>query len=554
MRDADLDAVLLIAAFEEADVEGELLPLANRRRASQQAREALEPGGSRESGGSGGAAPGRAASESPQAQEALLVERARALLPELQARVPLVSRVLAASRLGGWVTPLTLVGALLLGLSTNALGPHQLVNVLSQPLLLLLTWNLAVYVWLAVASWRAGGVPREILVGGPVVQGTARVELGAGVGGGSVAGGGASSRLQVSARPDSTLTRLAHGWLARLGGRQAAARIGRQGTVATALLKFSAAAGRARALLLAARLRRLLHLGSALLVLGTVAGMYVRGLLLLYRATWESTFLHAPQVQALLDVVLWPAAAVLGVSVPDVAPLERPATGDAALWIHLHALDALLLVLLPRALLALAETRRIRRLQRALRLDLEAPAFRRHLLAVRGQGSRIDVLAYGLQLPPRTRDALVELLHDALGARAEVRVPESLTYGAEVSELPALDAEAARLVLFPLAQSPEAEVHGRFLGELLARQPAGRPLVVLVDEGDYAERVGDGARRRDERRRAWERVLAEAGVPLVHAALERPADAGTVEALLAALRAGGARTLAPAPEARAAAR
>ena len=53
-----------------------------------------------------------------------------------------------------------------------------------------------------------------------------------------------------------------------------------------------------------ARMALVLHFSAAALALGLMAGLYLRGLVLDYRAGWQSTFLQAPAVQALLDTLL----------------------------------------------------------------------------------------------------------------------------------------------------------------------------------------------------------------------------------------------------------
>ena len=68
-----------------------------------------------------------------------------------------------------------------------------------------------------------------------------------------------------------------------------------------------------------ARAGSVLHLAAAALALGLVAGMYLRGLVLDYRAGWQSTFLEPPRVTSFLSTVLAPAAKVSGVALPDEA-------------------------------------------------------------------------------------------------------------------------------------------------------------------------------------------------------------------------------------------
>ncbi len=123
----------------------------------------------------------------------------------------------------------------------------------------------------------------------------------------------------------------------------------------------------------------LLHAAAAALGLGLIAGLYLRGLVLDYRAGWESTFLDAPTVQSLLETLLWPARVLTGIAMPAVAPLQlapgAPAQASAAPWIHLYGATLLLAVVLPRALLALWAATRARWQARHIKLPLDTPYF-----------------------------------------------------------------------------------------------------------------------------------------------------------------------------------
>ena len=79
---------------------------------------------------------------------------------------------------------------------------------------------------------------------------------------------------------------------------------------------MAAGVGRVRAELVApaaplatARIALCLHAAAATLALGLMGGMYLRGLVLDYRAGWQSTFLQADTVQAVLSTALAPATA-----------------------------------------------------------------------------------------------------------------------------------------------------------------------------------------------------------------------------------------------------
>jgi hypothetical protein len=139
---------------------------------------------------------------------------------------------------------------------------------------------------------------------------------------------------------------------------------------------------------------------------------------------------------------------------------------------------------------------------------------------------------------------LSELLHDVFGARADVRWHDPLEYGAEADE--ALAALVGRrpgeadgrqwcfVLLLPLAQPPETEVHGRLVSELEGRLGERESLLVVVDGASYRARLGEDSPRLVERRRAWDRVLKEAGPPAVHVDLGQPVPDEAVASLASA--------------------
>lgn len=487
-----LARVLLVQACEESDPAQSFVPQREREAASREARAAAEQG------------PGQ-----PVDARRFVAARAERLADRLAERNAALRTALALLRLRipGWPV---LLGTLAAGFAADALGGERRINLLAFPLLALLAWNLAMY---------------ALQIAAPLLG---RREPSAGL-------------ARAAAR--------AAGWLARR--RIAGAAPADTRWLTTSLRRFAALWSGAGAPILAARLRRLLHLGALGFAAGIVAGMYVRGLAFEYRASWESTFLGAPQVAGVLGVVLGPAAALLDalrplaqvsaaglLEEPSIAALRAPGDGPAATWIHLWALTAGAAIGLPRAFLALREGRRARRLAAGLVPPLDEPYFLRLLADDRGLGVRVEVLPYSHRLAPASHDALLELLHELFGNRSRIEVRAALEYGAEAPPAPADAAPHARVIVFNLAQPPEEEVHGAFLTALRSAQgDAERPpaLLLLLDEEPYRARVADsGVDRLAQRRRAWERVARAADLRF---ATLRALDGADADAVLREARA-----------------
>jgi hypothetical protein len=505
VREGELARLLLVQACEEGDPEARFVSRAEREQA------------------------GGAAAHAADDLERFLALRAARLAAPLAARWTPFRLALRVARLGV-PTPAVVGAALLLGLAADRLGGGRHINLLAFPLLGLLGWNLAVYAALALAPLarrvRRAGAPEPGVAGALARWGVWAVSPERPW---MAAGPAEETRWVVAA-----LRRFLALWLARAGG------------------------------LLRARARALLHLGAAALAGGTVLGMYLRGLAFEYRATWESTFLGAGAVHWLLAALLGPAARVLDTLAPAAGwrealrpeALERlraPADGEAAVWIHLWAVTLALAVVAPRLLLAWTERRRASRLEAALAPSRDDPYVLRILAPSRGAGLRVEVIPYGYRPGAGAAARVGELLLALFGSRAVLRVAAPIAYSGDVPALaggdgvPREEAELRVVVVFSLAQSPEPDVQGAFLETLkqsLERRGSPSPgaLLVLLDEEPYRARLGAASARVAERRRAWERLAAECGLPAVAV----PGEPVEADQALAAARAA----LRPAGEAR----
>lgn len=455
LPEEDARTLLLVQAVEEADPDGVLL--SPQARAAATRRVFDDPAGSAD-------------------DSVRLRTRALVLRDDLRHEAPALERLLHPPRWRGPVVAVAVAAAATSGALTNALGPARHVSVLAFPLAGILAWNLLVYAAL-------------------VARAAAR----------------ARRRRPATGRLARAGGWLEGAWLAGLARRLGVA--ARSAVVADAVRGFGRLWLPTAAPLIAARVQVVLHFAALAVALGALAGMYVSGIALEYRATWESTWLDARAVQRYLDALLGPAARVLGTPVPDVVPLRGPAgEGPAAPWIHLWATTLVLAVVIPRAALALLEAAIAGRMARGLPVPLDAGYARRALHSGRGAATRVEVVYYSCALDTALRERLHRALQEEAGARAAIRDGARLEYGdsAERVALPESPAPPGLLVLvFPLAQTPEAEVHGEFIERLRERvDRAGWELRVVLEVATYRRRVGSEDRVR-ERRATWGRLLRD---------------------------------------------
>jgi Protein of unknown function (DUF2868) len=394
-----------------------------------------------------------------------------------------------------------LMAALGLGLLADSIGAGQRINLLAPPVWTLVAWNLAVYLWLI---------------------------------------GAAVAALLGRRRAPGPLRR----WVRRLLGKRGEAASGAAAPAdagRAALLAFGTAWARLGAPLAGHRSAALLHSGAAALGLGVMLAMYLRGLVLDYRADWQSTFLQADTVHAVLSTLLAPALALTGIGLPDAATLEqlRAIPGQdvpgapAAPWIHLYAVTLLLFVVGPRALLALAAGWRARAIAQRFPLPLNEPYFQRLLRQQRGGTTEVLVLPYAHTPPPQSTLGLHAVLARLYGDGLQIHVLPTVAFGDEEAA-PAPPAAAAAphalFALFDLASTPEPESHGRFMQTLAARGGA----TMLVDEAAFRRRFGAESERVQQRRQAWRQWAASFGATPVFVDLHAPDLAAAEQALQAA--------------------
>ena len=443
--------------------------------------------------------------------EGFIARRAHHAMQRLAPREPAAAQWLAR-RLwqSRWVAWAVLAG-LILGMLADSIGSSQRINLLAPPLWAVLAWNAVVYL-LLLGHALARLLMRPTRPGSLVLLTQRLLRFGRSLPGfGSV-----SASASGSARALQTFASL---WL------------------------------RASASLSAARASTLLHAAAAALALGLIAGMYLRGLVLDYRASWESTFLSAETAHAALAFVLAPAAALSGIALPDTATFEAlrgvhggadvatAAGASAALWIHLLALSLLLFVVVPRSVLALVGALRVRWLAGRVALPLGDAYFQRLARLQHGDVARVVVLPYASTPSAQAALGLQALLLPALGDGLQLRIAPTAAFGAEDEAGAALDAGTTlAIALFELSATPEAESQGRFAQQLAGRAPLGAATIVLVDEAAFKQRFGGDSARLAQRRDAW-RVFGDAlGTSTVCVDLDSPDLAGASHAVQLAMR------------------
>jgi hypothetical protein len=388
---------------------------------------------------------------------------------------------------------------LLVGLATNAIDGNRL-NILAFPLLGMLAWNMAVYLWLLV-----GWLRRRV---------------------------GTRNRSEAPAFIQ---------WLLR----PASAHLAGHPTLERAVIRFGRDWSDAAMRLTQSRLNRTLHLSAATFAMGIVAGMFARARYTAeYTAGWAGTWAGAEaEIAALLKVVLGPASALTGIALPTVERLrELRGTGEnAGDWLILWIVTAALFVIAPRLLLALGSFLRSLQLVRGIVVPHDFYV-RRVLRDAVGRARVVWVVPYSFELPTASKDTLKQLLVDALGEKTTVEMLPSIAYGGEDAWLAGQAGDLGKadqiILLFNLASTPEAENHGALVAAIRQRVGRDAELTVLIDDSSFTHKLRGQAsaqRRLEERVLTWGAVLAPTSFEPIRVSLQTTADAEAARRLEQAL-------------------
>lgn len=481
MHERALRTVLLVQAIEESDRVGELLPLADRTDAT---RNAARESGSLDTQMSAGLSP---------ATQRFLVLRAERLRERLEVRSPVIRQVLTLAAGASWMSRVLWIASLLVGFGLSSLDGRQRINILAFPLAGLMLWNFIVYATLIFGRIRTRNSQTQSTWLSNLYERWIRSR--------------ADSVLRSSARYNAPLA----AGLQRFAG------------------EWTAVAHR----LLILRAKKLFHICAALVAVGLIVGLYVRGIGLSYDAGWESTFLAPSQVLVLLKILYGPASLLSGIPLPtsaeEVESLRWVAAGggaSAAPWIHLIAWTALIYIVLPRLLMAVGNTLSLMWGARRLAAPQTLAPYARDILRVGGVNAAAEsarVIPYAYEPDPLSLTGLERLLSGTLGGTVTLDLRGPLKYGDEEALATHLLQQGEvtpgwHVLLFSLAATPEAENHGTVVAaarDALARSKKVATLLVVVDESPFAARMGADAAlegRLAERRRLWSEFVAGYGL------------------------------------------
>lgn len=470
--------VLLLHCLEQSDREERLISGADKKQAALAAGAPLPKNVGRSE------------------EDRFLLTRARHLLARVIAREPSaetwISREVSRFPFGLVALALSFV-VVAVGFSTSALGPERKINILSMPLLGILTWNLLVYGGELLCMFRGKGNSAKFsgIIGSAArlwSQGWKRRQTGVD----ETPGSGAAILSEARGRFQTEWSRLVQPlWFGRM--------------------------------------RALLHMLALVLAASAVGGLYVRGLDQEYRAIWESTFITDSQsLHRVLTLVLGPAAHLSGTALPGAEELERihwrsdsmaPAGANAAPWIHWYALTMGIYVLIPRLILCLFWHGRTALQARSLSIRSVAPPYYEGLLATStGASLPVRLVPHAFSPGPSGQEWLVRHLQQYLARPVAPHWTGTVPWGEESDILlEPLATDEVLVPVFNLAATPERESQGELHRTLLGL--TSNPVRwALLDSSAFDEKnrhLADAAQRHEARVAAWRAMFQDAELELI---------------------------------------
>lgn len=482
MKSEDTRRIVALQAIEQSDENGVLLDDSDYREAASNAGAPLpETAGNSE-------------------ENTFLARRAEILLIRLTSRFPEASKwagqLPSRHRLGLFALAMFICAAIA-GFLTNQLGPEKRINILSFPLLGIMLWSLFVYV-------------REIALLF-----------------------GRRQSLNDSGKT-AALVDLLQAPISNVPASDSVERNPMEGS----RVIFEKRWRKLNAPAVGARLKSIFHTTAMLLAAAAVAGMYVNGLANEYRAVWESTFFsESAQLRPFLNLVLGPATALTGQTIPSVEALDRihwqageaaTAGENAARWIHWYGITIALFVVIPRALLGFFWRMKANRLERTLPFRSVSPGYYEHLLAVStGNSLTINILPYPVSPSEGSRRQIIRTLEEHFEKPIEVNWMAAVPFGEEEEPVSGLSGEC--IPLFEFSSTPEKETHLALYGTL--SEQSGSPVRIALLETSSFDRkmheLRDGEERKDARLKAWKNLFETVNVDFVMTTTSKPSEVTT---------------------------
>lgn len=303
--------------------------------------------------------------------------------------------------------------------------------------------------------------------------------------------------------------------------------------------------GRFTAPLTRIRIARTLHLAAICFALGLIVSLLVRGLSTAYWVGWESTWLadRADIVKTILDSTYGLIPAIGGLpAMPDAVAVAGMRADmlpyaqnevTAAPWLIRMILILAASVIIPRLVLALVNTWRLKVREKNSKLEISEPYFQ-ELLAESAQNAALGSLK--IIAPEKSSPDTQTFLQTILKSWGEPGDNALVTANLSDPEapMPEIDVQGKTLIVLALegASTPEYDVHGAIIDSAVKQAEVKQAAIVgLLNMTSFAARQKAYPDRIEQRINGWIKFASEHGLPLVSFNAQTSDPAETVKQL-----------------------
>jgi len=284
---------------------------------------------------------------------------------------------------GSWLKIILLI-SFVSGLLSNYLGPVKLIHVVYNPLTILLVWNILVYLFLVLKSFWQISIPdirQNNLSNNSIPEDKEEKEKAKSISSNFILdwmiGGIYKGIIQLKSRFVDNNIRVTI--IKKI--------------IPAFWLTYKEVAGKSLIL----RFKSVMNISAIGLLIGALVGVYFRGLFFNYNMIWQSTFVSEPEtIRAMLNILFGPASIILEgnwISAETVQTLLEPGGTPAGPWIHKMALTTLLIIFIPRAIIALIYNMLAGKSVKPL--DINKPYFTDKIL--KNREKLVDVIREGIR-------------------------------------------------------------------------------------------------------------------------------------------------------------
>lgn len=424
--------------------------------------------------------------------ENFLQERSKRILSAAQLPADIRALALQSAGVSRWMMLAVLLGGFALGFAGHAITDPHRVDLLSPSLIGIVVWNVLIYALLLV-SWLRRLIKRKNIVISPLEPAQEK----------------SNPAPQVAADPS--------GWMQKLQAKKW--NVSRGTGLRKMALNFERNWWQINQRPRRAQWAVAIHLGAAMLALGALASLWVTGLTKAYQVGWESTFLSPSAVQTCLNILFAPVQDILGMapwSLGEITALQGWSASDAAIdtpdvgqrWVQLYSMLLAVVVIAPRLVLALWQGIKVWWFNQHLALPLQQAYFQKLHSDWAGRSTALQVQPYSLDITPERAAALRSHVAQNYGAGALLTLLSTLAYGSPLPDM--LTRDAQPILLLNLAATPEAEIHGALLAQVLHLW--GAQSDVWLWAADFRARNTGAPARIQEREQLWKDFVRSAGL------------------------------------------